>query len=216
MNGTKINYKKLLLAVIIALVVISSANALLIKLITKEPAWVQTKKEEEKVIYNWQKYHNKEFNFSFQYPPETKLVSCWNNDCVLNVMFGSEIFKEIVAVRNIIGPTKRYFMGVLVKTDLSDMSLREYVKKQREIIKNVSLNNRKTLGQDLNIDFVIKDIEVDKMPGYVIETVSSDKDGPSRRFFIPLGNKQVLLILEIDRNIDNVLSKFKIGDRARD
>ena len=212
MNNTlPTNYKKIILIAPIIFIALVGLSSLLIKIITGQPLWKFTGEKPTSVSTGWQQYISKEYGFSFQYPSGMILDECWNNTCGLNVTFGSENFKEIAALRNKTGPTKRYSWGVLIKEEPLVGALRDYVEQQREIIRNVTLNSRQGSGLIPAIDFVVKEIEIDTTSGYVIETISSDSDIPRRRFFLPIRNQETVIILEIENSKYDILSHFKIN-----
>ncbi|OGG15711.1 hypothetical protein A3D77_01645 [Candidatus Gottesmanbacteria bacterium RIFCSPHIGHO2_02_FULL_39_11] len=208
--GYKIS--KLAVVVFIVIVFLIFLSNLIMKQIAREPEWLVERNRlanEEKIrTSDWQIYKNDEYYFKFQNPPMTKVDDCIITDCSLSVVFGSENYKELYGIKNANGPTRKYFMGIMVKTSPLEVSLKEYVENQKNAIKNISLSNREALGKDLNVDWIVKTSEIENIQGYVIETVNYDDNTPSRRFFIPLKNNQLLVILEVGRNIDDILSKF--------
>lgn len=203
--------KNMVIAFVIAIIILFALNELILKVILRDPAWktaqdMQERKETQNTAVS-QTYENKEYHFSFTHPPMTKRTEYTENDQMLNVAFGTENFKEIVAVREADAGTKLHFFGVLVKQNFTG-DLPAYVTRQSDVLKNIARNaNRNDTSE-----YVVKDVKIDGVSGYVIETVSTDMNQTSRRFFIPLSKTDVLLIIEINkkRPIDDILATFKI------
>lgn len=203
----------IVISVVGIIIVLWGINALFMNMILREPDWKMVKniqqQEEEQNLKHWQGYTNTEYGFSFQHPPMTNRTECSDNQCTLNVIFGTGNFRELVGVRTADAPTKRFYFGVLVKTDPMFMDLHTYVERQRQSISNVTRDYHR-MGIGGTVDYVLKEVQVAGVNGYVIETTPYVTEYPRRRFFLPLKENQLLLLLEMYRSSDDILSTFII------